>query len=63
MSEKKNIVIVGGGIMGISTALHLIRRGCDVTIIEKENPTFTTSELSLINQKKLLVIKKIMIPK
>ena len=36
MSEKKKIVIVGGGIMGISTALHLIRRGCDVTIIEKE---------------------------
>ena len=36
MSEKKKIVIVGGGIMGISTALHLIRRGCDVTIIEKD---------------------------
>ena len=36
MPEKKKIVIVGGGIMGISTALHLIRRGCDVTIIEKE---------------------------
>ena len=36
MSEKKKIIIVGGGIMGISTALHLIRRGCDVTIIEKE---------------------------
>ena len=36
MSEKKKIVIIGGGIMGISTALHLIRRGCDVTIIEKE---------------------------
>ena len=36
MSEKKKIVIVGGGIIGISTALHLIRRGCDVTIIEKD---------------------------
>mgnify|MGYP000515236838 FL=1 len=36
MSEKKKIVIVGGGIIGISTALHLIRRGCDVIIIEKD---------------------------
>ena len=33
---KKTIVIVGAGIMGISSALNLIRRGCDVTIIEKE---------------------------
>ncbi len=32
----KNIVIVGGGIVGISSALCLIRRGCKVTIIEKE---------------------------
>jgi len=33
---KRKITIVGAGIMGISTALNLIRRGCDVTIIEKE---------------------------
>jgi len=34
--SKRKITIVGAGIMGISTALNLIRRGCDVTIIEKE---------------------------
>ena len=33
---KKKIVIVGAGIIGISSALNLVRRGCDVTIIEKE---------------------------
>ena len=33
---KRKITIVGAGIMGISSALNLIRRGCDVTIIEKE---------------------------
>ena len=32
----KHIAIIGGGIMGISSALYLIRRGCKVTIIEKE---------------------------
>ena len=35
-SQKRKITIVGSGIMGISTALNLIRRGCDVTIIEKD---------------------------
>ncbi len=35
-TSKRKITIVGAGIMGISTALNLIRRGCDVTIIEKE---------------------------
>ena len=35
-NQKRKIIIVGAGIMGISSALNLIRRGCDVTIIEKE---------------------------
>jgi D-amino-acid dehydrogenase len=35
-NQKRKITIVGAGIMGISSALNLIRRGCDVTIIEKE---------------------------
>ena len=34
--QKRKITIVGAGIMGISSGLNLIRRGCDVTIIEKE---------------------------
>ena len=33
---KKKIIIVGAGIMGISSALNLVRRGCDVTIVEKD---------------------------
>ena len=35
-NQKRKIIIIGAGIMGISSALNLIRRGCDVTIIEKE---------------------------
>ena len=35
-NQNRKITIVGAGIMGISSALNLIRRGCDVTIIEKE---------------------------
>ena len=34
--EKKNIVIVGGGIIGISSALYLIRRGCKITLIDRD---------------------------
>ncbi len=34
--EKKNIAIVGAGIIGISSALYLIRRGCKITLIDKE---------------------------
>ena len=35
-NQKRKIIIIGAGIMGISSALNLIRRGCDVTIIEKD---------------------------
>ena len=35
-NQKRKIIIIGAGIMGIASALNLIRRGCDVTIIEKE---------------------------
>ncbi len=34
--EKKNIAIIGAGIMGISSALYLIRRGCKITLIDKD---------------------------
>ena len=34
--EKKNIIIVGAGIIGISSALYLIRRGCKITLIDKD---------------------------
>ncbi len=34
--KKKKSLVIGGGIMGISTALHLIRRGCECNYYEKE---------------------------
>ena len=34
--NKKNIAIVGCGIIGISSALYLIRRGCKITLIDRD---------------------------
>ncbi|MBI4591719.1 MAG: FAD-binding oxidoreductase [Candidatus Rokubacteria bacterium] len=37
MSETASVVIVGGGVMGASTAFHLAERGCrDVTLLERQ---------------------------
>jgi D-amino-acid dehydrogenase len=36
VNKNKKIIIIGAGIMGISSALNLIKRGYQVTIIEKE---------------------------
>ena len=33
--DDQNIAIIGGGIVGISSALYLLRRGCKVTLIDK----------------------------
>lgn len=35
---KKRIIIVGAGIIGASIAWHLVRRGLEVTVIEKDEP-------------------------
>ena len=35
---RKRVVVAGGGIMGASIALHLARRGAEVTLIEKSQP-------------------------
>ena len=34
---SKNIVIIGGGIMGLCTAYYLEKEGCKITIIDKTN--------------------------
>ena len=34
--ERKKIAIVGAGIVGISSGIYLAKRGCDVTLIDKD---------------------------
>ena len=33
--DEKNVIIIGAGIVGISSALYLLRRGSKVTLIDK----------------------------
>lgn len=41
--NKKQVVVLGAGIVGICTALHLQRRGCVVTLVDKGLPARETS--------------------
>jgi len=36
--KSADVIIIGGGLQGCSTALHLVRRGKTVIILEKETP-------------------------
>ncbi|MBW1842657.1 MAG: FAD-binding oxidoreductase, partial [Deltaproteobacteria bacterium] len=38
MTISTDIIIIGGGLQGCSTALHLARKGKSVIILEKETP-------------------------
>jgi D-amino-acid dehydrogenase len=40
MSEggRDTVVVIGAGIVGVCTAWHLLRRGADVTLIDREEP-------------------------
>jgi sarcosine oxidase subunit beta len=45
--EKANVVIIGGGVMGTSTAYHLAKRGCqDVVLVEKKQLASGSTGLS-----------------
>jgi sarcosine oxidase subunit beta len=47
MIEKANVVIIGGGVMGTSTAYHLAKRGCkDVVLVEKDQLASGSTGLS-----------------
>lgn len=37
MRQTSDVLIVGGGLMGCSTAFHLARAGVDVTVLERDN--------------------------
>ena len=44
LPERSQIVVIGGGILGCSTAYHLVRRGWkDVVVLEKAQLTSGTS--------------------
>ena len=43
MAKSKQVVIVGAGIVGVSTAIWLRRAGCDVTLIDRGAPGQGTS--------------------
>src|SRR5258708_30726527 len=38
MTETADVIVIGGGIHGCSTALHLAMRGVRVTLLEKDYP-------------------------
>src|SRR5436305_2718022 len=38
MTETADVIVIGGGIHGCSTALHLAMRGLKVTLLEKDYP-------------------------
>lgn len=35
-SIKPSVAVIGGGIIGVTSAINLLKRGFDVTLIEKE---------------------------
>ena len=41
--KKKHICVIGSGIVGICTALYLIRKNWDVTIIDPNGPASKAS--------------------
>ncbi len=41
--DKKHIIVVGAGIVGVSTAIWLQRSGCRVTLVDRKGPASGTS--------------------
>jgi D-amino-acid dehydrogenase len=43
MSRKKNVIVLGAGIVGISAALHLQKRGVSTVLVDRQGPGEGTS--------------------
>ena len=43
MSARADIIVLGAGMVGVSVALHLQRRGRDVALIDRRDPGEETS--------------------
>jgi glycine/D-amino acid oxidase-like deaminating enzyme len=41
--RRAEVIVVGGGFTGLSTALHLAERGADVVLLEAEQPGWGAS--------------------
>ena len=35
MTEKSDVLVIGGGVIGVCSAYYLAKRGCDVTLVER----------------------------
>ncbi|MDY7395886.1 FAD-dependent oxidoreductase [Aureibaculum sp. 2210JD6-5] len=46
---SKNVIIIGGGIIGLSTAYYLQKEGCSVTVIDQTNMDGLTGGASYVN--------------
>ena len=42
-SCQKSVVVIGAGLMGLGTALHLVERGHKVTVLDKASDVATVS--------------------
>jgi len=51
LGDDKSVVIIGGGIFGLSTAIILGEKNYSVTVLEKENDIMTKA--SLVNQNRI----------
>ncbi|MFP3437123.1 NAD(P)/FAD-dependent oxidoreductase [Pantoea sp. SIMBA_133] len=52
-SKNEDIVIIGGGLNGCETALHILEMGGNVTLIEKEDKLFPNDNQSINNLQKI----------
>ena len=49
--EEFDYIVIGGGLFGVYTALHLAQKKCSVCLLEKEDRLFT--QAAVVNQARL----------